>query len=78
MEPSIKVGSRLGKLLKEARKAKGLTQDQLAARLQVNDCDMARYTYARIETGKRHVTVAEINALMEILDLQYEDFFKQD
>ena len=75
MEQSIRVGSNLGETIKNARRAKGLTQEQLTARLQVNDCDMARYTLARIETGKRHVTVKEINALKAILDMRYEDFF---
>ncbi|MCL2588812.1 MAG: helix-turn-helix domain-containing protein [Oscillospiraceae bacterium] len=78
MEQSVKVGKRLGARIKNARKAKGLTQDQLAAQLQVEGCDLARYTLTRIETGKRHIKVEELEAIGRVLDMRYEDFFAQE
>ena len=78
MEQSIRVGSSLGAAIQKARQAKKLTQEQLAAKLQVNGCDMARYTYAKIETGARHIKAEELHAIKEVLGMRYEDFFAQD
>lgn len=78
MEQSIKVGSGLGEKIRKARNAKDWTQDELAAKLQVNGCDMERYTVSRIENGKRHITVAELHILKELLGMCYEDFLMQD
>ena len=78
VEQSIRVGSSLGEAIRKARRARKLTQEQLAAKLQVNGCDMARYTYAKIETGARHLTAEELHAIKAILDMRYEDFFAQN
>ena len=78
VEQSIRAGNCLGQNIRKARLAKKLTQEQLATRLQLLGCDMSRGTYAKIEMGIRHITVPEIDAIKEILDMEYEDFFAQD
>ena len=75
MEQSIKIGTRVGKNIRKARRAKDITQEQLAARLQVIGCDLARSTIGKIETGARHVRADEIAAIKEILEMSYDDFF---
>ena len=77
MKQGIKANARLGNNIRKARKAKGLTQEALSARLQVNDCDLAQNSLTKIELGMRHVTVEEVEALREILDMDYADFFKE-
>ncbi|MCL2367885.1 MAG: helix-turn-helix domain-containing protein [Oscillospiraceae bacterium] len=75
MEQRIKTGNCLGQRIRKARNAKALTQDQLVAKLQLYGCDISRSTYAKIEAGIRHISVGELNALKEVLEMRYEDFF---
>lgn len=42
---------RMGRHLAKLRQDKGLTQEQLAARLQVQGCDLTRSALAKIEVG---------------------------
>lgn len=44
---------RMGRHLAKLRQDKGLTQEQLAARLQVQGCDLTRSALAKIEVGQR-------------------------
>ena len=46
---------RMGRHLAKLRQDKGLTQEQLAARLQVQGCDLTRSALAKIEVGQRHL-----------------------
>ena len=63
------------RLLREKQK---LTQEQLAARLQVNGCDITRSAVAKIEVGQRHLYPDEIILLKKILHVRYEDIFETD
>lgn len=60
------------------RVKKGLTQDMLAAKLQVKGCDITRSAIAKIEAGQRHIHLDEIILLRQILDCTYEDIFNID
>ena len=60
------------RLLREARH---LTQEQLAAKLQVQGCDITRSALAKIEVGQRHLYAREIKLLHEILQVPYDDLF---
>lgn len=62
------VGKRIGSL----RQSRGLTQEQLCARLQVVGCDMTRSALAKIEVGQRHIYPDEIKALKTVLEVDYE------
>ena len=44
---------RMGRHLAKLRQDKGLTQEQLAARLQVQGCDLTRSALAKIEVGQQ-------------------------
>lgn len=65
----------IGGNIKALREKKGLTQEQLAAKLQVNGCDITRSSVAKIECGQRHLYTDEIIILKEILSVEYEDIF---
>lgn len=65
----------MGKNLRRLRQRKKLTQEQVAAKLQVRGCDVTRSALAKIEAGQRHVYVDELKALREIFDVSYEELF---
>ena len=54
---------------------KKLTQEELAAKLQVKGCDLTRDATVKIEVGQRHIYPDEIVALKQVLDCDYEDLF---
>ena len=62
----------LGKNIRVLRRERGLTQEQLAARLQVAGCDMTRSALAKIEVGQRHLYPDELKALRTVLNVPYE------
>ena len=66
------------KNLRRIRKEKGLTQEQLAARLQLKNCDLSRSIIANIESGQRHIYPQEIKLMKEILATKYEELFHID
>lgn len=66
---------RMGSHLARLRQEKGLTQEQLAARLQVQGCDLTRSALAKVEVGQRHLYPDEIKALTEVLAVSYEQLF---
>lgn len=66
-----KIGNNIRKLREKAK----LTQEQVAARLQTNGCDITRSAVAKIEVGQRHLYPDEIILLKEILSASYEEIF---
>ena len=66
---------RMGRHLAKLRQDKGLTQEQLAARLQVQGCDLTRSALAKIEVGQRHLYPDEIKDLSVVLGISYEQIF---
>ena len=66
---------RMGSHLARLRQEKGLTQEQLAARLQVQGCDLTRSALAKIEVGQRHLYPDEIKAMSVVLAVSYEQLF---
>ena len=74
-QQSIKSDKIIGENIRKARNAMDITQEELAAKLQILDCNISRGTLAKIEAGIRHISVEEINAIKEVLKMKYEDFF---
>ena len=64
---------RVGTHLSWLRKQKKLTQEQLAARMQLIGCDMTRSALAKIEVGQRMLCPDEIIALRTALSVTYDD-----
>lgn len=62
----------VGRQICAAREKKGLTQEQLSARLQACGCDVTRSALAKMEVGQRHIYAMELRALRNILEVPYE------
>lgn len=73
-----KVETMVGNNIRRIREERGLTQDQVACRLQVNGCDITRSAFAKIEVGQRHLYPDEIILLKEILKTSFEEILKVD
>ena len=65
----------LGQNIRRLRIQLGLTQEQVAAQLQVRGCDVPRSALAKIEVGQRHIYPDEIRLLREILKVSYDELF---
>ena len=69
------IEKKIGNNIRKLRERVGLTQEQVAAKLQINGCDITRSAVAKIEVGQRHLYPDEIILLKEILGASYEDIF---
>ena len=70
------IETRIGRNIRRLREEAGMTQDTLAAKLQVNGCDITRSALAKIEVGQRHLYPDEIMLIKQILRVEYEDIFR--
>ena len=66
---------KIGCNIKSIREEKKITQEQLAAKLQVCGCDITRSAIAKIEVGQRHIYPDEIILIRKILNTSYEKIF---
>lgn len=76
MDQKVKQDYCIGANLRQLRIQAGLTQEQVAAQLQVAGVDMSRDFYAHIECGDYNVRVSELSALRQILQCSYDDIFR--
>lgn len=65
----------VGNNIRILRERKKLTQEILAAKLQVNGCDITRSAVAKIEVGQRHLYPDEIILIKQILGVTYDEIF---
>lgn len=70
------VEKKIGSNIRRIRESKGMTQDTLAAKLQLNGCDITRSAIAKIEVGQRHLYPDEIILIREILSTSFDEIFK--
>lgn len=55
---------------------KGLTQDQLVAKMQIHGSSMSRSTLAaNIEAGNRNIKATDLKIIKELLGVSYQEFF---
>ena len=66
---------KIGENIRKLREKSNLTQDQLAAKLQLLGCDITRSAIAKIEVGQRHLYPDEIIFIKQILNSEYSDIF---
>ena len=59
--------------IRRQREGQKMTQDVLAAKLQLRGCDITRSAVAKIEVGQRHLYPDELILIKEILGCSYED-----
>ena len=72
-----KIEKRVGQNIRSLREKAGMTQDILAAKLQLRGCDITRSAVAKIEVGQRHLYPDEIILIKEILGAEFDDIFSQ-
>ena len=65
----------VGNNIRILRERKKFTQEILAAKLQVNGCDITRSAVAKIEVGQRHLYPDEIILIKQILGVTYDEIF---
>lgn len=70
-----KIETAVGNNIRILRERKKLTQEILAAKLQVNGCDITRSAVAKIEVGQRHLYPDEIILIKQILGVTYDEIF---
>lgn len=64
---------RLGKNIRRIRMEQRITQDTLAAKMQLAGCDITRSALAKIEAGQRHIYADEIRLFKELLNISYNE-----
>ena len=72
---NIIVEKKIGKNIRNLRERSKITQEMLAARLQLCGCDITRSAIAKIEVGQRHLYPDEIILIKEILDVTFDEIF---
>ncbi len=68
-----KIEKQIGANIRSLRERAGMTQDALAAKLQLAGCDMTRSAVAKIEVGQRHLYPDELILIRNILNVSYEE-----
>ena len=67
----------VGANIRALREKKGMTQEQLSAKMQLSGCDVTRSAIAKIEVGQRHLYADELKLIRSILKTTYEDLLKE-
>lgn len=70
------IETKVGNNIRKIREAKGMTQDTLAAKLQLLGCDITRSAVAKIEVGQRHLYPDEIILIRKILNTTFDAIFE--
>ena len=70
------VEKKVGNNIRRIRESQGMTQDMLAAKLQLNGCDITRSAIAKIEVGQRHLYPDEVILIRNILNTTFDSIFE--
>lgn len=72
---NAEIEKRVGNNIHNIREKAKITQEQLAAQLQLRGCDITRSAVAKIEVGQRHLYPDEVILIKEILHTDFESIF---
>lgn len=74
MEPKIISDTiNIGGNIRSLRMAKGIKQTELVAMVQLKDVKLTRETLVKIESGRQHIKISQLNAIRECLGVGYEE-----
>ena len=76
MDQKIKQDFTIGYNLRRLRDAKGWTQDELAAKLQVKGLDVSRSMISQMEGGTYNIRISILATLKKLYNVSYDEFFK--
>lgn len=66
----------IGNNIQRLRNNAELTQDQVAARLNLMGIEISKSTYAKLETNRMNIKVSELIALKQLFEANISDFFE--
>lgn len=69
------IEKKVGENIRRLREQKKMTQDLLAAKMQLSGCEITRSAVAKIEVGQRHLYPDEVILIKKILDVSFDDIF---
>lgn len=69
------IEKRVGNNIRMLREKQNMTQELLAAKMQLGGCDITRSAIAKIEVGQRHLYPDEVILIKGILDVTYDEIF---
>jgi len=75
MAKKLKQDISIGENLKKYRKASGLTQNEVASRLQVQGLDIPQKLISEMELGTYSIRVSVLLALADLYSVTVQDFF---
>lgn len=61
----------IGSNIKRIRKERGIGQTELVKMLQLNDVDITRETLVKIEGGRQHIKLSQLNNIKKVLKVSY-------
>lgn len=67
-----------GQHIRSIREKRGLTQEQLAAKLQIEGLGVNQNSVSRIETGKRIIADFELKAIAKVLDVDLYELLREE
>lgn len=76
MSTKLKQDISIGENLRELRRTANLSQEQVAAQLQVIGLPVSREILSQMELGKYSIRISVLLALKNIYNVSIEDFFK--
>lgn len=75
MDQKIKQDMCIGANLRALRLKAGLTQEQVAIKMQLFGVNISRDFYAHIENGTYNIRTSELIAFRAVFNCSYDDFF---
>lgn len=76
MSTQIKQDISIGKNLQNLRKRAGMSQEQVAAKLQLRGISISREVISQMELGKYSIRLSILLALTEIYKATLDEFFE--
>lgn len=66
----------IGSNIKRIRKERGIGQTELVKMLQLNDVDITRETLVKIEGGRQHIKLSQLNNIKKVLKVSYMEILE--
>lgn len=68
----------IGRYVKEIREKQGLTQEQLAIRIEIAGWKIDRFIVSKIERGDRHLSDVEVQTIAQALKVSVSRLFGEE